>query len=242
MLLAIAWTAIAYARRIPDEVRGSRDQALTGALGALGAVVAVVSLAVVTVEATDATPPEEGLSDTLGELVGPTEEAIRLGTGAADGAEGTYLVTFDDASTFGSQAFGLVSELERRGLDAGMDEYWHVPITSHRVVTPESATAVIHLATGSYVADWRANPEAQEVAFVEPRDADELARYDELEAELVAELEVLGLDELVPLVTSNLFGLQLDARVPASLQAVVNEMLHLGQPTAVFIVPVPVAE
>jgi hypothetical protein len=38
-------------------------------------------------------------------------------------------------------------------------------------------------------------------------------------------------------VRTNLFGVQLDERVDPDLQAVVNEMLRLGQPAAVFIVP-----
>jgi hypothetical protein len=197
----------------------------------------VVSLVAVTVEAAGTRPAESHLSDTLGALVGPTEEAIRLGVGAADGGDGTYVVTFDDALHFGSQAYGLVSELERRGIDAGMVDHWRVPVTEHRVVSPLEATAEIHLATGTFVEQWRARPDAAEVAFVEPRDAAELAEYARLERELVSELEAGGLGELVPQVTTNLFGVQLDDRVGPDLQAVVNEMLRLGQPTAVFIVP-----
>lgn len=237
MVVAVGWTAIAFARGT-DERKPAQGRSVPAALGALGAMAAIVSLVVVTVEAADARPPEQGLSDTLGALVGPTEEAIRLGAGAADGAGGRYLVTFDDASTFGSQAFGLVSELERRGLDVGMDEYWHVPITSHRVMPRGLATAQVHLATGAFVAEWQARPDAHQAVLVEPRDEDELARYADLEAELGARLDAAGLDDLVPLITRNLFGLQLDERVEPDLQSIVNEMLRLGQPTAVFIIPV----
>ena len=49
---------------------------------------------------------------------------------------------------------------------------------------------------------------------------------------------IAGLDDLVPLIESNLFGVQLDPRVPVELQEIVDRLLELGTPTAVFLVPV----
>ena len=36
---------------------------------------------------------------------------------------------------------------------------------------------------------------------------------------------------------TNLFGVQLDQRVPRSINVIIDRMLQLGQPTAVFIAP-----
>ena len=51
-------------------------------------------------------------------------------------------------------------------------------------------------------------------------------------------LDPAGQAELLSLIGTNLFGLQLDPRVSPELQRVVNRMLELGQPEAVFVSPV----
>ena len=47
----------------------------------------------------------------------------------------------------------------------------------------------------------------------------------------------LRLDDLIPVVDTNLFGVQVDARVPEAQRKVVNHLLEMGLPTAVFIAP-----
>jgi hypothetical protein len=39
------------------------------------------------------------------------------------------------------------------------------------------------------------------------------------------------------LIDENLFGLQLDPRVAPEIQAMVDEMIRIGVPTAVFVLP-----
>jgi hypothetical protein len=112
-----------------------------------------------------------------------------------------------------------------------------VPITGHRVVEPAEATAVVHLATGLFVERWRAVPGAAEVAYVEPRSPAELDEYSRLRSEVVADLRADGLDEVVPIVDSNLFGVSIDERVSKEAQRRMARMLELGQETAIFIVP-----
>ena len=162
---------------------------------------------------------------------------IESGAGAATGLDGSYMVTWDDAMHFGSQGYGLISELERRGVDAGAAYTWRVPVTRHRVITAAEATAELHLTTGIYVEQWRANPYAVEIATVEPRSAEELVEYAELETELTTRLRELGLEDLIPMVGTNLFGVQIDPRVPPVLHKITNRMLELGQVTAVFVLP-----
>jgi hypothetical protein len=112
-----------------------------------------------------------------------------------------------------------------------------VPITDHRVVDPDEATAVVHMATGLYVDRWRAVPGAVEVAFVDPRSPAELDEFERLREEVVDELGDAGLDDLVPLVDSNLFGASIDERVPSGAEERMARMLELGEPTAMFIAP-----
>ena len=58
-------------------------------------------------------------------------------------------------------------------------------------------------------------------------------------ARFVERLGDEGLDELVPLVDTNLFGMSVDPRLSAADQADLTRLIELGQPMAVFIAPPP---
>jgi hypothetical protein len=244
-LVSVIWTGLAAAThpwkrpRLLDHgwLGNIRLRRAPGVVVAAFGVLAVLSLIPLTVDAATVEAPEQHLSDGLAALVGPTADALRDGAGLATGVDGIYVITWSDALYFGSQGYGLVNELERRGFRVGVPNTWRVPVTQHRVIEPTAATAGVHLATGSYIEQWRATPDAVEVAFVEPRDDAELAEYAALEADVRGELETAGLAELVPLLDTNLFGLQLDQRVSVTIQRNVDRMLRLGQPEAVFVIP-----
>jgi len=237
MTVAIAWTVLAIMGRRGDApIAHRRSRAPTASLAALVGVAATAALVASILDAADVRPPEEHLSETLGALTAPSERALRSGAGAADGVDGTYLVRFQDALHFGSQAYGFVNELERRGLDVGMDDTRRVPLRPHRVVDAADATAIVVLVSGDFVTEWRGRPDAEEIASWSPTD-DELARYAALEEELTARLVTGGLEDLLPNVRTNLFGIQLDERADESLQRHVDEMLRIGQPTSVFVAP-----
>lgn len=203
----------------------------------LMALVGVASVAAFTVDAARADVPEAHLSDTLAALVPQTVVALEAGAGGTLGRDGRYTVTYADSYYFGSQSYGLVSELERRGFDVGMPNTWRVPVTPHRVVLEVDATTQLRLATGRYIAEVAALPGAVQVAFHDPRAPADIARDEQLVREVRTSLIAAGLEELVPMIDDNLFGLQLDPRVPAEVQEMVDELLRLGVPTAVFVLP-----
>ncbi len=230
-VLAMLWTVAAFVRRLrPDVVRLTTKVAT-----ATAALVAVCSTVSFMWDAVNANPPEDHLSETLSDVVGPTADAIEAGVGDADGRTGRYVVTWSDAAYFGSQGYGLVNELERRGFNVGVPFTWRVPVTPQRVIASVDATAEIHLATGLYIEQWRAMPGVEQVAFVDPRSPTELKRYTELRDQVIGDLRRVGLDDLVGTLDTNLFGVQLDPRVSTDIQRAVDQMLLLGQPTAVFI-------
>ena len=70
----------------------------------------------------DAEHPEERLSAAVGALAGPTYDAVVDAVGEATGADGRYLVRWSDAADIGSPGYGLLDELERRGLDVAADD------------------------------------------------------------------------------------------------------------------------
>jgi hypothetical protein len=105
------------------------------------------------------------------------------------------------------------------------------------VIEFDDADAEVRLATGFYIDEVQAVPGAELVLEYDPRDAAELAEYERIEADVTAALVSAGLDELVPLLESNLFGVQLDPRVSTDVQEHVDRLLELGTPTAVFVLP-----
>jgi hypothetical protein len=236
MVVSVLWTGWIWARDRASHPLSRRVPA------AVMGVVGVGSLLALTVEAGGAAAPEQHLSDTLRSVVGPTVEGLDEGVGAATGRDGTYLVTWSDARNFGSQGYGLVSELERRGYDVGVLDPWRVPVTPQRVVPPGAATAELRLVTGRFVDETRALPGAVELAYVDPRTSSEVDEYDQLADEVRSELVAAGLDDLVPLLESNLFGLQIAPGVTPRTQSKVDRMLSLGGPTAVFVLPPAVTE
>jgi hypothetical protein len=234
LLLAVGWSVVALGlTRLSAPMRRRAVDVVTAGL----LVVVVVGSLALVVKAVDLDPPEPHLSATLGAVVPDTIEALERGEGTATGRDGRYTVAWDDPLFIGSQAYGLVSELERAGFEAGTSETWHVPITDHRVIEPEEATAALHFVTGEFVERWREVPEAVEVAYVEPRNAGQRAEFADLRSSVIEALEGDGQDELVPLVDGNLFGLSIDVRISTQVERLTERMLELGQPTAVFVAP-----
>ncbi len=155
--LATVWTAVQAAER-----RRSRPLPVV----ATTLVVVVVAMGLFVRDAARVDVPEPRLSEILGELVGPTATALDEGVGAADGKDGRYAVVWADAYYFGSQGYGMINELERRGFDAGAYPTYRVPVTQQRIIPQGAATAEVVLATGINVAVWRAEPGVVEVARV----------------------------------------------------------------------------
>jgi hypothetical protein len=235
LLLSVGCTAAAaIGPRLDDRWR----RLAVRAGGVAAAIVVAVSSLAFAADASGAPTPDANLSSTLAAVLPDLVAAVERGDGAAVGLDGRYLVAWSDAFYFGSQGYGLVSELERRGIDAEVGRPWRVPVTRHRVVDPiGDADATIGLATGIYVDQWREVPGAVEIVHVEPRGPEQLAEYARLREEVLDGLEAEGLDDLVPLVDSNLFGASIDERISRGLEERMARMLLLGQETAVFIAP-----
>ncbi len=233
MVLATISTAATWASRAlpPDRARRA------GRIGAVClAAVAVAASARLALDAPGASRSDHELSAVLAPLVAPTAAALEAGTGAADGDAGRYLVVWDDSTHIGSQGYGLLSELERRGFDVGAAPLYRVPATPQRTLTDAEATARVVLVTGEAAIDaWRALPGAVEVARVDPRSAADDAELALLRTRVVDDLEAAGLAELVPHLDENLFTASIDVRVPFATQLRMAKMLQLGVPTAVFV-------
>lgn len=236
MVLAIAWTGWRLASRHFGSARALSP--VVGAVGLAG-LAALVTMHTTAADAVDAEPSDAEVSWVLGELVPGTVAALDRGEGAATGRDGRYHVTWRDVFHPGSQAFGLVSELERAGFDAGLPPLFQVPATPQRVVDAAEATAVVIVANGFHVGELRAQADAVEVAYFDPRTPDQIVRFEQLRVEATAALREIGRDDVVANIDENLFNAAVDPSVPDEIRRALDQMLAIGSPTAVFVVPPP---
>jgi hypothetical protein len=227
MLLAIGWTAV-------ELLRGRTKLARPGL-----AVLATIMLAFTTLFAVDAARVDvqsPRINETLGALAQPTADA--LAQREKDGAHGPYLVTWlPDPEAIGSQGFGLLNELARRGFDVRAPTVFRPGATRYHVIDPAEARVQVHLATGPDITRWRNDPRFDEVASFDPRTDAEREQFNRLHDEVAAQLEAAGLGDLVPQVDDNLFMLGIAPNVPEPTRALMSRMLALGMPAAVFIGP-----
>jgi hypothetical protein len=237
VLVAIVWSlgAALSARGLwPPPRLGARRTALAGSAALAALLVAWTAL--FTVDATDAEIPAENLSRQLAELAPGTVAALESGDAPGGGPDGRYLVTWTDPVGIGATGFGLLLELERQGFDVGVPAFHATGAVPHRVLDSVDATAEVHLAVGSSVEQWRADPAAVEVATADLTAAEQ-ARYDALKAEIVQEMEGAGLGDLATEIDDGMMAVAIDDRLSTGLQEMLEDLAAIGQPAAVFVTP-----
>jgi len=150
MALAAAWTLAAEAQRVelPDDLA-------QGAVAGLAAAV-IAAAGLFTVEARNAERTNEPLSAALRHLTPPLLDRLR-----DEPAGSRYFVSWSETLT----GYGLLLELERHGVAAGVDPSQRLGVRPHRVLRKPDADAEIHLATGADdIRRWRHRRHAHLVA------------------------------------------------------------------------------
>lgn len=233
-VLATVWTAHAVLTTRAG-APGTIGRAATG----VGILLTAVALVAFTVECATFEPPEASLSDPLGVLVARTDRALVAGAGGTSRGD-RFVVTWNDAHYIGSQGYGLVNELERRGWEVGVPDTWRVPVTRHRVLDAPDATRELRFASGRYLSGLLGSgePGVELVARYDPRTAGERGEYRRARRELVDSLAARGLDERVRQVDETLFTVSLEPSLTPREKVLVARMLRLGQPTGVLLVPI----
>ncbi len=225
----LAWTRWVEASRHETTARRAPTAA--------AAVAALVVVGVFAWEARRVEVPEPPLSDLMAALVPDLRRALESGTVPGGGRDGRYLVTYVDTVNIGAAEYGLVNELERAGFRAGGPPVLRWVVTPHRVLTPRTATATVHFSRGLDIPRARRTPGFTLVASYDPRTPVERRRYRALRREAIDRLDAAGRADLVPLVDENLFIATFDPRLDATTKRLLEELLDLGQPAAVFVGP-----
>ena len=194
----------------------------------------LVQCAVVTARFSDPPTPAEQLSRTTFEL--EDEVTSRLDEDAR------YLVRWDDPLAFGAIGQGLLSEMERRGYDAGADAHLSVEVRPHRVLDPSDADAAVWAVTGAAIDRWRHVEGVEELAYADPRNDRERAESAALRRDILAELRSIGGADLADRLEDNYWATREDPRVPESLAERIDRLAALGLPTAVFLADPDTAE
>lgn len=228
LLVAMVWTAAL--------VLIDRRPSLRGAGVAALAVLTIGSALALTVDATQAEPDDLKSSRAVAELVPEVMDGI-------DGHDGRLLVTWTDPVGIIGDAvgFGLVNELDRRGVPIGISPALRLRAAPHLTLERSEAAAVLILATGDAITEMDADAQAERIAFHDPRSPDQRSRQAELLREIDEAMLELGLDELRSFLDTSFFGAfyvaQNDPAVPAPLIEKMREVLAMGAPSAVFLKP-----
>lgn len=207
-------------------------------------LVAAVAIVAVAVDAARVEPPQPGQARIHAALLPEAMTALERGRTAdgqpvpGGGPRARYLVRSDDTFSGGLNSYTVLLELERHGLDAGVDPAFAVSVRPFRVLDEADATAVVTYVAGPAVDEWRRRPDAVEIAHVEPAAAD-VHEADRLRERATADLERHGLDDLVDDLDGNLLALGLDPRIPAPTVATLRHLIALSGPTSIFVSPSP---
>ena len=225
--LLVAVSAVGIARRIV--VRVDRDRLLAVGLVSLIAVSAVGVGA-----SAGARPPYAPDSRIVAGLAPQLEE--RLGTRAAD-----LVLRWHDPASLGGTSFGLVLEMEKRGIEIHVEPWAGAAARRHRVLVESEADAVLWLVTGpENIAAFERRPDAVKLAETDPRSDGDKEESDRLRERIEESMVEAGHPEWIDLLDSQYGHMQILLFTPIDdeLFAAAARYSEIRLPTAVFEVPV----
>lgn len=199
------------------------------------AVVAVAGVAVAGVAGSaGAHPPYAPDSRIVAGLAPQLTEAI----GSSDDE---LLLRWHDPASLGGTSFGLVLEMEKRGVDIHVEPWAGAAARRHRVLTESEADAVLWLVTGpENIASFADRADAVKLAETDPRSIEQRRESDELRRRIEELMIEAGHPEWIELLDSQYGHMQVLLFTPVSdeLFAATARYSELRLPTAIFEVPV----
>jgi hypothetical protein len=222
--IIVAWLFIAAILAVA-RAAGSRQ------IGAAMLVLAILMSALSTAHAIGERNPGPRNSQIVGALTKQVSDSLDR--------HSHYLVRWYDPVTLGGVGFGVLLELEKRGVKVGVDAVNSAGALPHRVLPESSANAALWVVHGDVaIESMLGREDAVELGYFDPRSADEVAESARLRAELVSLLRQSGLDCSLLDRQYGLAQLVLGLiAVPDSVVSRAKRYDDLGQPAAVFETP-----
>jgi hypothetical protein len=155
-----------------------------------------------------------------------------------------YLLRWHDPAALGGTGFGLLLEMEKRGDHVFVDQWAGAAARPHRVrdeLQPGAVDVVLWLVTGQENIDrFGIRDDAVELAYYDPRSADEVVESDRLRLAIEDRMLALGHPEWIELLDSQYGHMQilLFTPIPDDLFTDVARYSEIRVPGAVFEVPV----
>jgi len=176
-------------------------------------------------------------TEQLAALAPLAADALLRREGRSLGPDARYVLTFAETQRLAGEGWGLLNELERRGLDVGVPSPFATIFTPHRVRDARTATARVHLATGGWIDQARKIPGAVEIAYWDGRSPEEREEYDRLRANVVDALRELGRQDAIDALDRQLEGSMVGGMNPVNA-IYLKRMVEIGVPAAVFLIPI----
>jgi Ca2+/Na+ antiporter len=195
------------------------------------AAVAGVALAAASVSALDAEVPLPRDSRITAELARQTRDGLDTDT--------TYLIRFHDPVSLGAPGIGLLNELERQGVDVGVDTWLSANVQPHRTMTEDDADVLLLVVIGDPAIEAaRSRDGAVDLADV-PMDAADAALSQQLRSQVEAALSDIGRADLIDRLDEQYGVSQVEAEpgLPAEVLHLVARYRALRLPAAVIAVP-----
>jgi hypothetical protein len=232
-LATLSTAAVAIWPRVPERARVRAAP--------LATAVAIVAVGACTVDLLTQVTSAGSLgarvtTEQLAALAPLAANALLERDARSPGPKARYVATFSETLRLAGEGWGLVNELERRGLDVGVGAPFATIFTPHRVRDPKTATARVHLATGGWIDQARKIPGAVEIAYVDGRTPEAREEYERLRANVVDALRELGREDAVDELDRRLDGSMVPG-MKAANALYLKRMSEIGVPAAVFLIP-----
>ena len=164
------------------------------------------------------------------EIVGGLAPALRRLDDAA-----TYLVRFWDPYTLNATGFGVVLEMERSGFRVEVEPSFAAAALPHRTATESEVDSVLWVVVGPKNESLVGDETLTQVAYFDPRTADERLRAATLLVQIENGLRAAGRDELIPnLVSPGASLLFAEPPLPDDVARDLRDLYLLGQPVGVY--------
>ncbi|MFM8945236.1 MAG: hypothetical protein ACKOJC_00790 [Actinomycetota bacterium] len=228
-VLAVLWVAVSVAAII-GRSGVARVRRTVGAVG-MALLVAVTTWG--SVASARAYPPYRHDSDLVAGLAPQLDDALPVNHSAR-------LLRWHDPAALGGTAFGLVLEMEKRGVELGVDPWGGAAARPYRVLTEDRADSVLWLVVGpENIERFAARADAIQIAYFDSRSPAEKAESDGLRVKIESSMRAAGHPEWIELLDSQYGHMQILLFSPVSLDLfdLVARYSEIRLPAAVFAVP-----